>query len=82
MPCASEPGTLHMSVPGPSVCVSCWCHRREELQLLFKMKLGREGSTKNFFQRAEPRGMSGLYLGHVSGMSQACLRHIGSLGPE
>lgn len=42
---------------------------REELELLFKLRLRRKRSTRDFFQRAEHEGMSG-----------SCLRHVCSLG--
>lgn len=68
-PCASvatcvEPwGT---STPWPRVRVSCWRHRQEELQLLFKPKPGRERSTKDSFLKSRA-------WRHVWGMPEAQL---------
>lgn len=66
-----DPRTLqHGSALGMGLCsLSSVTGEREELELLFKLRLRRKRSTRDFFQRAEHEGMSG-----------SCLRHVCSLG--
>lgn len=66
-PVIPAPSSMRMGIP---VHVP---GEREELELLFKLRLRRKRSPRDFYQRAEHEGMCGACVGHVWAMPEAHL---------